>query len=52
MMNKHTISIHDYIEDYEREEDHSLEEWDEKILDHINYLILLRALIIDGIKGE
>lgn len=44
MMAKHTVSIYDMIGDGK---DHSLEKWDEKILDHINYLILLRAIVIE-----
>ena len=44
MMAKHTVSIYDMIGDGK---DHSLEKWDEKILDHINYLILLRAIVVE-----
>lgn len=44
MMAKHTTSIYDMIADGR---DYSLEKWDEKILDHINYLILLRALVVE-----
>lgn len=44
MMSKHTTSIYDMIGDGR---DHSLEKWDEKILDHINYLILLRAIVVE-----
>lgn len=43
-MAKHTISIYDMLESGK---DFPLEKWDEKITDHINYLILLRALIIE-----
>lgn len=42
MMAKHTISIYDMIGDNKT---HSLEKWDEKITDHINYLFLLAAVI-------
>lgn len=42
MMVKHTVSIYDMIADGEM---HTLSKWDEKITDHINYLILLRAII-------
>lgn len=42
MMAKHTISIYDMIESGE---EYSSTMWDEKIGDHINYLILLKALI-------
>ena len=44
MMAKHTFSVYDMIADGK---DHSQEKWDEKILDHINYLILLRALVVE-----
>ena len=44
MMAKHTVSVYDMIADGK---DHSQEKWDEKILDHINYLILLRALVVE-----
>lgn len=42
MMSKHTVSIFDMIRD---DEDLSVEMWDEKITDHINYLLLLRAMV-------
>ncbi len=42
MMVKHTTSIYDMIGDGR---EHSKEKWDEKIIDHINYLILLRAIV-------
>lgn len=41
MMCKHTVSIYDMCRDGE----HGLAMWDEKITDHINYLLLLRALV-------
>ena len=44
MMAKHTVSVYDMIADGK---DHSQEKWDEKILDHINYLILLRAIVVE-----
>ena len=47
MMLKHTISIYDYIDDTLEEKHHSLAEWDEKIVDHINYLLLLRGFIVE-----
>lgn len=42
MMAKHTISVYDMINSGE---DYSVEQWSEKITDHINYLILLKALV-------
>lgn len=43
-MAKHTISIYDMIATGQA---FPLAKWDEKIVDHLNYLILLRALIIE-----
>lgn len=41
MMIKHTISIFDMCHD----EGLNYEKWEEKITDHINYLLLLKAII-------
>lgn len=46
MMAKHTVSIYDMCIDQGRGVKHSLEQWDEKICDHITYLILLRAMVV------
>lgn len=43
MMIKHTVSIYDMIGD--NTGTHSMEKWDEKITDHITYLVLLKAVI-------
>ena len=48
MMCKHTVSIYDMCRDGER----GLAMWDEKITDHINYLLLLRALIEEKPEEE
>lgn len=45
-MAKHTVSIYDMIRD-SSETSFSDAKWDEKITDHINYLILLRAMVYD-----
>jgi hypothetical protein len=42
MMVKHTISVYDMINSGKS---FPLEVWDEKITDHINYLVLLRAIV-------
>lgn len=42
MMAKHTYSIFSMIQSGQ---DFLLRQWDEKITDHINYLVLLRALL-------
>lgn len=44
MMAKHTISIYDMCRSGN---DYPIELWNEKITDHINYLLLLKAIIID-----
>lgn len=44
MMAKHTVSIYDMCGS---PAEMDLELWNEKITDHINYLILLRAVIIE-----
>lgn len=41
MLCKHTVSIYDMC----REGNYSVEKWSEKITDHINYLLLLRAMV-------
>lgn len=43
MMIKHTVSVYDMIGDATGV--HSMEKWDEKITDHITYLVLLKAVI-------
>ena len=46
MLAKHTTSIYDMgsVDIL----DHALHQWEEKIMDHINYLILLRAMVLDA----
>lgn len=44
MMAKYTISVYDMCRDGE---DHPIELWVEKITDHINYLLLLRAIVAE-----
>lgn len=49
MMSKHTVSVYDLVRDHEQGKEISKEMWDEKIGDSINYLLLLSALIQEGI---
>jgi len=42
MMAKHTVSVYDMCAS---NKDYSVEMWNEKITDHINYLLLLRAVV-------
>lgn len=44
-MLKHTASIYDMLRDPRA---YTMDKWNEKIFDHINYLILLRALLLEG----
>ena len=50
MMAKHTTSVYDMIQDpisY-----HDAEKWDEKITDHINYLLILQAVLHEERKED
>lgn len=47
MMAKHTVSIYDLIA--QNSSDSAI--WDEKITDHINYLLLLKGLLMDENGG-
>lgn len=49
MMAKHTVSIYTMIQDGKP---HLVEKWDEKITDHIVWLILLKAALIDNANPE
>lgn len=44
MMAKHVVSIFDMIH---QAEDFSMERWDEKLTDNINYLLLLKAVVTE-----
>lgn len=44
MMSKHTVSVYDMVDDGKA---YAAAVWDEKIGDHINYLILLKAVLIE-----
>lgn len=43
-MLKHTVSIYDMINS---KETFKLAQWDEKITDHINYLLMLSAVVLE-----
>ena len=43
MMAKHTSSIYDMCNS---KKEYPLEKWNEKIVDHINYLLILRAMVV------
>lgn len=47
MMVKHTTSVYDMLKAGDPSQ-FSLEMWDEKIGDHINYLILLKAAVVEA----
>lgn len=44
MMIKHTISIYQMINS---KKEYKLDKWTEKITDHINYLLILKSIIIE-----
>lgn len=44
MMAKHTVSVYDMCMSNDFQ---TINQWTEKITDHINYLILLKALVIE-----
>lgn len=44
MMAKHTVSIYDMIQSVN---DFSAAVWNEKITDHINYLLLLQGIVVE-----
>lgn len=46
MLAKHTVSIYDMC----AEGEHPLEKWTEKISDSINYLLLLKGIVIEDEK--
>lgn len=46
MLAKHIVSIYDMC----AEGEHSLEKWTEKISDSINYLLLLKGMVIEDEK--
>lgn len=48
--NKHSISIVDMVQDLESGKHHSMEKWEEKIGDELNYMFLLRALLEERYK--
>ena len=43
MLCKHTVSVFDMIEN--GISNYSMEKWNEKICDHINYLLILQAMV-------
>ena len=48
MLAKHTVSIYDMCRS---DKTYPKEMWDEKITDHINYLLLLKALTVEEAEG-
>ena len=47
MMCKHTVSVYDLINDFESGKNISVDLWNEKIGDSINYLLLLNAMVVE-----
>ena len=52
MMSKHTVSVYDLIEDFEKGKEIPMSMWEEKIGDSINYLLLLTALIVEAEEAK
>ena len=52
MMAKHTVSVYDLIQRHEAGLFIPIEMWDEKIGDSINYLCLLKALVVEDIDNQ
>ena len=52
MMCKHTVSVYDLINDFDKGKDVPVEMWNEKIGDSINYLLLLDALIQEHLMNN
>lgn len=50
MMSKHTVSIYDMCRGTSEHTHYLMSLWDEKITDHINYLLLLRAMLEEMYK--
>lgn len=48
MMAKHTVSIYDMC----AEGDHGIYKWQEKITDSINYLLLLKAMVMEEFEYD
>lgn len=48
MMLKHTVSVYDMCQDEKTHFPMAL--WEEKITDHINYLLLLKAIVVEEEK--
>ena len=49
MMEKHSTAIADYVNDLDHNHIMPQEQWNEKIIDSINYLVLLLALVSERI---
>lgn len=50
MLAKHIVSVWDLIEDSDKGKFADIGMWNEKIIDSINYLILLRAMVYENCK--
>jgi len=49
MMRKHTVSIYDMC--YSKKT-YTMAQWDEKITDHLNYLLLLKACVVEELVKD
>ncbi len=50
MMDKHVVSVHDYVNEHAEGRKTTPEQWKEKIGDNINYLLILWAMVNQEVK--
>lgn len=48
MMDKHVVSVHDFVQEAAKGREIPLDSWKEKIGDNINYLLILWAMVNVG----
>lgn len=51
MMDKHVVSVHDMVAEHAEGREITLELWEEKICDNINYLLILWAMVNQEADG-
>lgn len=48
LMGKHTTKLCDMVKALGKRQHYTKEQWEEVLTDHINYLLLLKGLLVDG----
>ena len=51
-MVKHTASVYDLIRESDNSDFVNMRLWNEKITDHINYLLLLKAAVVEHSRED